>query len=1054
MRSSLNHQEYNHQKDRMDAGRREASSGIHFAPSGAMNNYGAKGTQGVAGAYGAKGTQGVAGAYGRTGSVQKAENLSGVNYTKKDKNTLTMAYGKEQLPENKALSFPSEIENQKNYMMLLSTTVSDEELGRLQKEGFDPGQMNPEEIVTVVDEIKEILAKSGTIVHGFNDDLDMETLEQITGSSISAQAIKSALEDYELSQNQETVAELQKGLEYCEALGREANTWSEGAYEEKKYLLENQMEPTLQNLYMAFHSAKGEQRQAEANYFADAYGYVGRKARAEEIEGLGTQLDAVIQKAGLPLEESIRQEARWILEEGMALTEENLLRLHELNQMSLAYEPKEAAAAVARALKDGLGPGEAILGQKETYWQRSQALVEEVRSFTLQDAVVAEKEKAFTLKEYMQIHRQGSLQQMQAQLPIYQQGEPKASANASVRQIYELQLKMTISSTAFLLRNGIEVDTLGLEELLSNINQVQQHRQEILFQQGDAKKNAAAAALFERTVQVTKELPQLPAAMLGKAALRREFSLEIVYQEGEALRARYEKAAQEYETLGTEVRRDLGDSIQKAFGHVDSILAELGLEGGEATAKAVRILGYNQMEITRESVLQVEEAYLSLARILEKLTPARVVDLIGEGRNPLDMTMDQLETFIDQHTPIDAEKEAVKFSQYFVQLQEKGVLTPEQEQSYIGIYRLLHQIAKRDTAALGDVLQQGREVTLQNLLTSARSYEKRGMEVSVDEAFGYLEQMVRSKASITEQIAKGFTSNELQHLSKHSAELMEDLGQQEISLTLDHLLGYQALKEAPEELYQNTFARDWKKRRELYEKVRAAFTDRESAQAACANLWDILEEDLQEAIFHENMEETKLYEIEEGASLEDGALDLRKLKSLKKQVGVARELSRQECYQLPVQFGQQVTTLQVRLVHAFGQQGKMQLDVTHEKVGQLRASFEMKGAFLEGYVLGNNQEILASLKEKSVSFRAELGEVLLQAGEQAVPGELHFVQTETFVNSAIGQKREMPLNKTYGKADEHNRQAKEQLQEGQERTIGTKSLYTAAKLFMNLLEEL
>ena len=69
----------------------------------------------------------------------------------------------------------------------------------------------------------------------------------------------------------------------------------------------------------------------------------------------------------------------------------------------------------------------------------------------------------------------------------------------------------------------------------------------------------------------------------------------------EILKEQYEKALTSYETVSTEVRSDLGDDIKKAFGNIESILADEGLEDTELNKKAVRILGYSEIEITKEN---------------------------------------------------------------------------------------------------------------------------------------------------------------------------------------------------------------------------------------------------------------------------------------------------------------------------------------------------------------------------------------------------------------------------------------------------------------------
>ena len=78
----------------------------------------------------------------------------------------------------------------------------------------------------------------------------------------------------------------------------------------------------------------------------------------------------------------------------------------------------------------------------------------------------------------------------------------------------------------------------------------------------------------------------------------------------------------------TAPRADLGDSIQKAFRNVDDILNDIGLEATEANQRAVRILGYNQIEITQESVAEMKAADEQVQRVFRNLTPATVTEMI------------------------------------------------------------------------------------------------------------------------------------------------------------------------------------------------------------------------------------------------------------------------------------------------------------------------------------------------------------------------------------------------------------------------------------------
>ena len=82
-----------------------------------------------------------------------------------------------------------DVATQKDYMVVMSNVMSDEDFAKLQEEGYHPGNTEIETVVTIVDEIKAALVKGGSNIAGYTDDLDVETLTQITGSAAFAEEI-------------------------------------------------------------------------------------------------------------------------------------------------------------------------------------------------------------------------------------------------------------------------------------------------------------------------------------------------------------------------------------------------------------------------------------------------------------------------------------------------------------------------------------------------------------------------------------------------------------------------------------------------------------------------------------------------------------------------------------------------------------------------------------------------------------------------------------------------------------------------------------------------
>ena len=73
-----------------------------------------------------------------------------------------------------------------------------------------------------------------------------------------------------------------------------------------------------------------------------------------------------------------------------------------------------------------------------------------------------------------------------------------------------------------------------------------------------------------------------------------------------------------YESVGTEVRRDLGDSLTKAFSNIDTLLEEAGFETTARNERAVRALAYNQMPLTEENLVSVKEYDERVTTLMKK----------------------------------------------------------------------------------------------------------------------------------------------------------------------------------------------------------------------------------------------------------------------------------------------------------------------------------------------------------------------------------------------------------------------------------------------------
>jgi hypothetical protein len=638
--------------------------------------------------------------------------------------------------------------------------MSEEDFSKLQEEGYQPGNMDVEEAVTIVDKIKAELVKGGTQVVGYTDDLDEETLRQITGSEAFAQELTKQFKEHDIPLTQENAEDAKQA--YDKAVGMK-----EPGTDAVRYMVENQMEPTIDNLYLAdYSSANGEGRQSHGYYATDNTGYYAKKAEEYDWEQLTPQMEKVLEEAGIESSEESLASAKWLVETGIPLTAETVGRLWEIEQVDLPQDMSQILAAIAGAISDGQPAGSANLADGRSNLEKSADYIEAFAGISDEavDQVVTEGQ-TLTLHHLQQMQEKlddentADSQQQPNQENAADAGEETLTAGTpqqitARRQLEEVRLMMTIEANRKLIESGYSIDTSELEDLVEQLKKIEQQQNRVLFGETDTSQKAA---LFDEVQQKTSEIPFLPAAVLADFVSDEEsFTLNSVHTNGTALKNAYEAAQQSYETLMTAPRADMGDSIRKAFRNVDDILEDMGRETSEENRRAVRILGYNSMDITDENMDAVKKYDMELRQVMRKMTPAATLQAIRDDKNPLEMSMEELNRYLDESESAQTAKEE-KFSKYLYKLEKNNAIDEQEKESYIGIFRMFRQLEKSDDASIGSLIKEDAPLSFQNLLTAMRSTKKQGMDYTVDDDFSGVNAVSVGK-SITEQILSGFSN--------------------------------------------------------------------------------------------------------------------------------------------------------------------------------------------------------------------------------------------------------------------------------------------------------
>lgn len=639
----------------------------------------------------------------------------------------------------------------RDYMTVMSHTLSEEDYAKMQEEGFDLGDMDPDEAVTIVDKIKAELVRAGKNIVGYTDDMDVDTLASALGSQTLARAVLDGFREADVPLTKENLSAVSRAWE----MNSQLQPVSDGT---RSYLIDNEMEAEIWNLYLAQSSGAGRGASAPRFYAEDVHGYYTQSAGNENSQELQGQIDRIIRQSGREVNADSRKNAAWLLDRGLPVTAQNLNRLEALQDLELPVSEKRFGEVAAAAVAEGKNPLHASLAETDqSLYEKANAVSEYYHSSALWEASV---------------------------------GDITAR-----RQLEEVRLRMTAEVNVKLLRSGFSIDTVPMEELIEALKQAEYELAGQYFPRDSMAMEKYRN--YRQVSNVTDQLPGLPADVLGMFAKGQgSASLETIYNEGKVLQDNYEKAQASYEKLMTSPRNELGDSIEKAFASVDHILKDLGLELTEENRRAVRILGYNQMEMSMANVEAVRTADRQVQDVLAKLTPAATLKMIRDGFNPLEKSIEELETYFRQLPP-EYKKEAESYSRFLYGLERNNEITPEERESYIGIYRLVRQIEKAEGAAVGALVNSQAELHFSNLLSVLQN-RKKSLDIRVPDELGNIPKPTRTEESISEQISKAFvkTVADIRAANEAAARAAERKAQQAGGQTVQELQAGAATQEA------------------------------------------------------------------------------------------------------------------------------------------------------------------------------------------------------------------------------------------------------------------
>jgi hypothetical protein len=876
---------------------------------------------------------------------------------------------------------------QQDYMTVMSNTLSEEDYAKLEEDGFHFKNVEPDAAVTIVDKIKAELAGSGQVIAGYNDDLDMDVLAEAVGSETLARSVADSMKEADLPLTEDTLDMIKQAWNMASQLESpdEASV---------SYLIDNELQPEIWNLYLAENSGGNGAVQSAGYYAEDIQGYFTRSSsgdgNSEDMEGLKEQIDRIIAQSGREPDDESRADAKWLLDRNLPVTAESLNLLADINSCEFPVTEDIFAKAAASAIVEGKNPIHADLSRTDNIYEKAAQMLSQ-----------------YTSEE--------SLQALGDNI-------------TARRQMEEVRLRMTAEVNVKLLKSNYSIDTAPMEQLIEALKQAEQEVADKYFP-GD-EDAVSKYQLYNQTNAVVDEIPTLPAQILGSYSRSiTETSLSDFYTEGKALKDTYIKANESYETMMTAPRSDLGDSIRKAFANVDDILKDLNLEFTDENRRSVRILGYNRMEITPENIEKVMAADTQVKDVVKKMTPASTLRMIRDGINPLEKSFTELNEYFDESSG-EYEEQSESYSKFLYRMERQGDITDDEREAYIGVFRMLRQIERTDGAAVGALVNSQAQIQFSNLLSAVRSGKFKHLDVKVEDSFGAVSEVLKNGESISDQIARGFVNSvddiltQISESAEADSEYYESeleqirqaagAGEEAVSLLqrgeLDanaaNLLAAEELINGEENLFAGIGRRTGTGKNENHSGREADTSEntadrcREALERA-SELSEKIDEGQEFKDTYTDAIDQLKEAVEELSFMQDTSVDVREMNLIHKQLNIVSAAADNDEYILPMYIGDDIAQVHLSIRQQEDAQGEVNIRVKVNENSVIEADFRLQGDSLTGILQGNNEEEVTKLQRTADIFCERISEA--DAGLAEVSPEIKVIRSDEYIGNMSGK---------------------------------------------------
>lgn len=620
----------------------------------------------------------------------------------------------------------------------------------MDEEGYHLNEMEPQEIVTVVERIQIMLAAYCDDYETSLTNVDSDKIEAVTGNSVSANQIMEKLQQAGIAATKENIDEVKGALNMAEDIG----VLNE---DEKLYLVANDMELTLDNLFKASY---GSNRAGVSQVPGE-----GKRLTADEWNSLKAQAEKIIARNGMEVNDTTLGYAKTLIENDISVDGGHLKMMQELDELDI-----EKTMADTQELLDRIVKGMTVGQRAKDTAVTGTPVMDSLKQIT----DIVEKADYADVAQLTYEEKPFTVAQLKA---TYTAARYSYTLNESSRALVDSRYEQLLSAKMYLMSGAGAVLAKLKIDFQRLMEKAPVHELAARLQEADREVFSYVKEEQQQVYDVRMavfKISQSPISVIGEGIRYggdgiESLTLGAFSGSSWNMTMKVRAAQATYEAVGTEVRKDLKDSLFKAVSaSAGSLLENMDMEDSEMNRSAVRILAANQMDVTKENVEKIKQQYSEVKRLIDNMKPQAVLDMIREGLNPMETEISVLNTYLEQH---NGEANDEKFSRFLYKLDRHKDITAEERRQFIGIYKMMNIFRKDAGKAVGALENSKAEFTMSNLIAAYHAGKAAGKDVRIDADMGMaqVQGTVKYFDNLFSAVAAKITPDTLQKTNRQQA---------------------------------------------------------------------------------------------------------------------------------------------------------------------------------------------------------------------------------------------------------------------------------------------